>query len=334
MKKIRLALIGAGRMGSRWAKVLSKNPDVSLLAIADSGSGSAKNLAVQVPGCVATRIDQIVIDSRDIDAVLIATPHKDLASLSAAALKSGKHVLCEKPGATTAADIKKNIAIAKKKSLTYMVGYNHRFHDGFIRARKLYQKGAIGKIVFIRARYGFGGRRGYDKEWRLNKAISGGGHLIDQGVHMIDLATSFVGEVTKVRSLTSDTFWKHGVEDNAFVLLQNRHKVTASIHVSLTQWQPLHNFEIYGTKGYISIEGLGMKYGDGEKIVIGQRAENFTDQAKKKIIACNSVADDSLALELKEFLRAINQARNTVPSPLTAYQTLKIVEEVYGTNKL
>ncbi len=334
MKKIRFALIGAGRMGTRWASVLSKCPAVSLVIIADTGSGKAKELSLQIPGCRATKYDQTAINNKDVDAILISTPHKDLAPITSDVLKAGKHVLCEKPGAIRAEDIKKNIALAKKMRLTYMVGYNHRFHDGFLKARQLYQKGAIGEIIFVRARYGFGGRIGYNKEWRLNKTISGGGHLIDQGVHMLDLALSFVGPARKVHGFTSDRFWKQGVEDNAFVLLQGKNKTTASIHVSLTQWKPLHNFEIYGTKGYLSVEGLGMKYGDGERLVVGTRPADFAGKVKERIILCNSVADDSLALELQEFVNAIKQDRQTNPEPQTAYETLKIVEEVYRTNKL
>lgn len=332
--KIHFALIGAGKMGTRWANVLSKYDRASLDVIVDSGSDSATKLAAQIPGCTATKDVQAVLGNEAIDAVIIATPHKYLPLVTSSALKSGKHVLCEKPGATKSIEIKKNITLAEKKSLVYMVGYNHRFHDGFIKARRHYQKGDIGKILFIRARYGFGGRPGYDKEWRLNKAISGGGHLIDQGVHMIDLALSFIGEASGVKAFTSDTFWKRGVEDNAFVLLQAKNKTTASIHVSLTQWKPLHNFEIYGTKGYLSIEGLGQKYGDGEKLVIGKRASDSTVEVKEKVVICNPKADDSLTLELAEFVAAITQGRPVVPTPAEAYETLKIVEKIYAANKL
>lgn len=290
-------------MGHRWAPVIYKLKDVSLKAIVDTGSGRARDLTAQVPGSYSTNL-QSVIDDRDIDAVIVATPHNSLSPITTAALRSGKHVLCEKPAAIKAEDIKKNIALAKSKDLTYMVGYNHRFHDGFIKARDLVQKGIIGKLIFIRARYGFGGRPGYDKEWRMNRSISGGGHLVDQGVHMIDLAMSFMGEIQKINGLISDKFWKRGIEDNAFVLLKDNKKVTATIHVSLTQWKPLHNFEIYGTKGYLSVEGLGMKYGGDEKLRVGIRADNF-EAIKERVIGCNAVADDSLVLELEEFISAI-----------------------------
>jgi predicted dehydrogenase len=243
-------------------------------------------------------------------------------------------VLCEKPGAIKSLEVKKNIFLARKKDLVYMVGFNHRFHDAFIKARLFYQKGYIGKIIFIRARYGFGGRIGYDKEWRLNKAISGGGHLIDQGVHMLDLAMSFIGKIAGVQGFISDTFWVPGSEDNAFVQIQGINKAIASIHVSLTQWKPIHNFEIYGTKGYLSIEGLGLKYGGDEKLVIGKRADDFTGEVKEKVIVCNPKADDSLTLELAEFVSAVKQGRSTIPSGWDAYETLKIVEKIYKDNKL
>lgn len=312
---IRFALIGAGRMGKRWASVLAKSEAVSLVAI-------------------ATHDIEKVLHDNAIDAVIIATPHAFLSPITSSFLKADKHVLCEKPGAIRSADIQKNIALARKMGLTYMIGYNHRFHDAFLKARRLYGQGTIGRIIFIRARYGFGGRPGYDKEWRFNTTISGGGHLMDQGVHMIDLAMSFIGKIIKAQGFISDTFWKKGVEDNAFVLIQGENKAIASIHASLTQWKPLHNFEIYGDKGYLWIEGLGMKYGGSEKLIIGKRADDVTDEVKEKMIVCNPIADDSLALELAEFISAIRGGRPPIPSPSDAYETLKIVEKVYRTNKL
>jgi len=325
-------------MGERWVSVIPKCHGVSLDIVVDHKFKSANALASQIPGCRGTEDLRSVLNDKKIDAILIATSHKYLSPVTHSALMAGKHVLCEKPGAIKSSDIKRNATLAKKKGLTYMIGYNHRFHDGFLKARKLYDRGTIGKLIFIRARYGFGGRIGYETEWRLNKAVSGGGHLIDQGVHMIDLALSFIGKVKRVSGFTSDTFWKKGVEDNAFVLIQDKGGAIASIHASLTQWKALHNFEIYGTKGYLSIEGLGTKYGESEKLVIGKRADDFIGPVKEKIVKCNPLADDSLMLELKHFSDII---RGRKKNPLisgayisNAYEALKIVEKVYRDNKL
>lgn len=308
MKKIRFALIGRGKMGARWAVILGD----SLLAV------FGRNYTIT--------------PKNTFDAVLIATPHKYHALITRQALNAGKHVLCEKPGAISSQEIKKNMELAKKKGLTYMIGYNCRFHDGFIKARKLYKKGAIGDLLFIRSTFGFGGRPGYEKEWRINKEMSGGGHLHDQGVHMIDMAMSFMGKIDKVQGMRADTYWRSGTEDNAFVLLKSG-KVIASIHSSLTQWKRKHTFEIYGTKGYLIIEGLGKRYGEPEKLIVGKRTKD-PDVVKETVIKCDSVADHSLKLELKEFLSAIDRGRPTTPSALDAYKTLKIVEEVYRKDRV
>jgi len=321
-------------MGKRWVGVLAKSKMVQLTAIVDHGSGEAQKLAAQIPGCSATQDLESVFQDSNIDAVIVSTPHRNLSEISLLALKAHKHVLCEKPGALSSAEIKQNSTLAKKMKLTYMVGYNHRFHDGFLKARREFKKGTIGEVVFIRARYGFGGREGYNTEWRLNPKESGGGHLIDQGVHMIDMALSYIGTPKTVQGMRSDTFWKKGAEDNAFVLLQGKGKETASIHTSLTQWKPLHSFEIYGEKGYLLVEGLGMKYGDSEKLIIGKRSADFSRDIAEKVVVCNSNADDSLALELQEFISSINERREPTPSALDAYETLRVVESVYKQSRL
>ena len=322
---MRFALIGAGGMGTRWYGVLEKYKDTSVDAVVDP------KLDPDGP----TLND--ILDNKNIDAVLIATPHRTLARITAAALNAGKHVLCEKPGGMRPTEIIDNGELAEQKELTYMVGYNHRFHDGFIKARKMYKQGLIGDLIFIRARYGFGGRKDYDKEWRLNRTMEGSGELIDQGVHMIDLALSFIGEPLQVNGFTSDTFWKNGNEDigedNAFVLLKGE-VALASIHVSLTQWKPMHNFEIYGTKGSLSIEGLGQRYGGdavgNERLVFCRRKKDFDRNIKGRVIECNSMADDSLKIMLKEFVSAVKQKRQPVPSWVDAYKTIRVVREVYN----
>jgi len=316
MKKLNFALIGAGKHGTRWAGVLRKK--VNLNYVVDPNFDMLVSL-------------DAVLEDRDIDAVLVCTHHNKLASITERALRAGKHVLCEKPGAITAKQIKKNIKLAKKKGLVYKIGYNYRFHDGFIKARKLFNKGEIGDLLFIRARHGFGGRKGYEKEWRINKEIGGGGHLHDQGVHLIDMAKSFMGEIDKVQGFRADTYWGSGTEDNAFVHLKSG-KVIASIHSSLTQWKRMHTFEIYGTKGYLIVEGLGMRYGDGEKLIIGKRTKD-PDVVKEKAIICDSVADHSLEFELKEFVLDVKQNKPTYSNPIDAYKTLEIVEEVYRGDK-
>src|SRR3990167_5426061 len=311
MKKLHFALIGAGKHGARWEGVIRKH--AYLDAIVDPKYEDSISL-------------KQVLDNKSIDAVLIATPHKYHSKITSQALEAGKHVLCEKPGAIKPDHIFALNALAKWNHLTYKIGYNYRFHDGFIKARKLFDKGVIGDLLFIRAVHGFGGRKGYEKEWRINSELGGGGHLHDQGVHMIDMARSFMGKIDKVQGFRADTYWGAGTEDNAFVLLKSG-DVIASIHSSLTQWKRKHTFEIYGTKGYLVVEGLGMRYGEPEKLIVGKRTKD-PDVVEEEAIVCDPIADHSLELELKDFMSG------TTSNALDAYDTLNIVEEVYRKDRL
>lgn len=316
-------------MGRRWFGAIAKSKSFGLAIVVDANLGKAAALAQRAKDCEALSNWRLVAARPDIQAVVVATPHKFLAAISETILKSGKHVLCEKPGGVSSREIKRVMKVAENRKVNYMVSFNHRFHPSFALARKLFNEGKIGKLLFIRARYGFGGRIGYDKEWRLNKKLSGGGELIDQGVHMIDAARWFLGDIKEAKGFCANLFWKSKVEDNAFVLLKSKSGGLASIHASWTNWKAIHNFEIYGSKGYLIIDGLGRKYGGGEKLIWGTRSDNFADLPKEEVFDCDPNADASLARALDEFVSAIKEKRKPSPNGKDAYEVLKIVEKVY-----
>ncbi len=328
-KKMNLALIGAGGMGKRWVMAATHSSDFTLRVIADKDINRAKELAIMLKNCEAAADYRNILKRDDIDTVIIAVPTFLLAPISLISLSAGKNVICEKPGAVKSSDIQKAILLAKRKKLHYLVSFNHRFHDAFVKADKAIKEGKIGEILFIRARYGFGGRPGYKKEWRHRKVL-GGGELLDQGVHMIDLAKYFLGNVKEIVGFAENLFWSSDVDDNAFVLLKNTKNRVASIHVSWTNWDPIHSFEIYGTRGFLKVEGLGKRYGGEEKLIFGIRPGNFIGSPKENRVICNSDADRSLALVLKEFADAVKSGRETKPSGRDAYETLRIVEKIYA----
>lgn len=331
--KLNIVLIGAGNIGRRWARAIGMNDRVVLRAVVDVDLAKARALAQASGNCDALSDWRDVLTDDRASAVIVATPHNLLAPISLAFVKAGKHVLSEKPAAIHSVDLKKIIAAAKKTRARFMVGFNHRFHEGFLVARKLVHENKIGKIMFIRARYGFGGREGFEKEWRCKKAIAGGGELIDQGVHMIDMARSFLGEFKDARGFTADMHWTSEVEDNAFVLLKTAKNQIASIHVSWSNWKRIHNFEIYGEKGYVIVEGLGRKYGGTEKVILGLRDPKYVGIPKEEEITCNPDADLSLMRELNEFADAIRERRDPTPNGADGYAALKIVEQIYKQNK-
>ncbi len=252
------AIIGCGLIGK---KRLAALPAGSKLVVAcDTDVSRAKALVeLAKTGHAVTDYKEAVADSQ-VDAVIVATINSTLAEISAAAIRAGKHVVVEKPAGISVKEIDELVALEKKHGVSVRVGFNHRFHPAFIKAREIFESGVMGELMFIRARYGHGGRIGYDKEWRADPKLAGGGELIDQGIHLIDLAGWFLGEFKRVDGHADTYFWDMPVDDNGFLDLKTAKGQTAWLHVSCTEWKNLFSFEIYGRHTKLHIDGLGGSY--------------------------------------------------------------------------
>ncbi|HEY9155988.1 MAG TPA: Gfo/Idh/MocA family oxidoreductase, partial [Opitutaceae bacterium] len=232
-----------------------------LLYTCDLDHNRAVDLAKLAPNCRATTKYEEALADPAVDAVIVATLNAALAPIALSAVKAGKHVLVEKPGALNASQLKKIQSAATAKSVRVRIGYNHRYHPALQKARALIDQGALGPLMFMRARYGHGGRKGYDREWRADPALSGGGELIDQGVHLIDLAGWYFGDFTQIDGHATTSYWDMKVDDNAFISLRTAQSQTAWLHVSCSEWKNLFSLEIYGRNAKIAIDGLGGSYG-------------------------------------------------------------------------
>src|SRR5205085_425071 len=208
--------------------------------------------------------------------------------------------------ARTVGELDALIEAAARTRRLVRVGFNHRFHPALRKARELVESGVAGDLMFVRGRYGHGGRVGYDQEWRANPEVSGGGELIDQGVHLIDLARWFLGEFTTVSGFAHTYFWQMPVDDNAFMILRTAGERTASLHVSCTEWKNLFSLEIYGRDAKLHVEGLGGSYGV-EKLTHYQMRPEMGPPDTTVWEYPN--ADQSWALEFAEFLEDIRLDR-------------------------
>jgi predicted dehydrogenase len=208
-------------------------------------------------------------------------------------------------------------------------GFNHRFHPAVRRSKEICDAGGIGTVLTIRARYGHGGRPGMENEWRSSKELCGGGELLDQGVHVIDLIRWFGGDIREVFGKVETKFWNIEVEDNAFAILKTDKDVTASFHVSWTNWRNVFSFEVFGTDGYIKIEGLGGSYGP-ETLEYGRRKK---EGGRPDIELVEFPAEDtSWKLEWKEFKSAIHERREPIGSGLDGLRANEIIEALYRSN--
>jgi predicted dehydrogenase len=255
---VNVGIIGCGLVGHKRAAALG---DHQLLACADVDAQRAAALAAQHPGASSSANPRTVIDNPDVDAVIVATPHDSLAACALTALEAGKHLLVEKPAARSPDELAPLLEAAERRGVVAKVGFNHRFHPSFQRAHQIFAEGGVGELMYIRGRYGHGGRPGYEREWRADPHLSGGGELLDQGSHLIDLARWFAGDVSEVSGQIGTFFWPMLVEDNAFVCLKMNRGVIAWLHASWTEWKNLFSFEIFGRFGKLQIDGLGGSYG-------------------------------------------------------------------------
>lgn len=260
MEEVRVAIVGCGLIGGKRAKSIAALGH-TVVAAADAVPERATTLARAYPNCTGSGNWREITSRSDVDAVVVATINDSLAAITQAAVKAGKHVLVEKPAARSANELRPVAAATRSAGVTVRVGFNHRFHPALRKARELVDAGAVGPLMFVRGRYGHGGRVGYDREWRANPELAGGGELLDQGVHLIDLTRWFLGDVTGVSGVASTFFWDMPVEDNGFVCTRHTGGQVGWLHASCSEWKNLFCLEIYGRTGKLQIDGLGGSYG-------------------------------------------------------------------------
>ncbi len=320
-----VGIVGAGLVGTKRARALGNE---KLIIVADINEVKAKAL-VEKYKCEYTTAWQDVVNNDGIDIVIVSTPNKYLSPIAIEAIKNRKHVLIEKPGATNPGDIKIMQKIAAKNKVKVKVGFNHRFHPGVLKAKEIFDKGDAGELMFVRGRYGHGGRLGYEKEWRADPRIAGGGEMMDQGVHLIDLARMFAGDFGEAVGFTETMFWNMNVEDNCFALLRNRQGKIAFLHASWTQWKNIFSFEIFGKTGLLVIDGLCGSY--GEETLTFYKMKTEMGIPDKFVYSWKE--DNSWDLEFKEFISAINEDREPIGNLNDAYKAMKLVFDIYKWNE-
>jgi predicted dehydrogenase len=320
---VKAGIIGCGAIGRKRALALG---DHELVIAVDTSLERAREVA-QLKTCSAVSTNyEDAVNNDEIDLILISTTPEFLAKITLAAITAGKHVLVEKPAGRNSKELIPIIKTAKKNHVFVKVGFNLRYHPALLKAKHLVDSGVIGPLMFVRGRYGHGGRPGYEKEWRAIPEKSGGGELIDQGVHLIDLSRWFLGDLTVAKGFAHTYYWDMPVDDNAFLMLKNPKKQIAWLHVSCTEWKNMFSYEIYGETGKLQIEGLGGSYGV-ERLYLYKMLPTMgpPDTTMWEF----PFADNSWNLELDEFIRSIEMQREPEGNIRDAKKALDIVKTVY-----
>lgn len=325
---LRVGIVGMGKMGRLRAGYIMQDPRLRLDAVCD-----VRPEELDLPSSVMTFQDYHDLVAADLDVVYACAFNWLLPDIVIAALKSGKHVFCEKPPGRNADDVRRIMAEERRRPhLRVAYGFNHRLHYSILKAKELISSGELGDVMWMRGVYGKCGGKDFESAWRNQADSSGGGILLDQGIHMLDLFRYFGLEATEVKSFVSTDFWNINVEDNAFALLSsgNRH---AMLHSSATQWEHRFQLEIGLTDGFIELNGFNTgsrSYGE-ESIAWGRKslqnaAQTFGRPPKEKQIFNQ---DDSWAWEQENWIHALQTGKAYPVNSEEACKTLALVDAIY-----
>jgi 1,5-anhydro-D-fructose reductase (1,5-anhydro-D-mannitol-forming) len=321
--KIRVGIIGYGKMGVTRHKAINESNMGEVVAISEPTYGrSYENLP--------NLTHQQIINHIDIDVIVVCTPNHLNKRLTIQSLHAGKHVFCEKPPAFTADEVREIMQVEKESCKKLMYGFNHRHHDSVIRMKQVVSSGEYGKILWMRGRYGKSVTEDYFNNWRAKKELSGGGILIDQGIHMF---LYLGGDFDRIKAEVSNLYWNLEVEDNAFVILKNTNNgMAASLHSTMSQWRHLFSLEVFMEKGYMVLNGIitsTMSYGE-EVLSIAKNRSAAPAATWKDEVKTQYVDDHSWRYEMEHFFNSIrNDTAITIGNSEDALKLMTIIDEIY-----
>lgn len=328
--KLRAGIAGYGYMGQIRRRNIADNPDLELVGICDPG----QNAAIAALGIPVFDRWEALVDS-GIDVVFACTPNYLIPEVAIRALGNRCHVFCEKPPGRNLADVMR-IRAAEEASpgSKLLFGFNHRHHPGITDAKAIVDSGSLGRILTLRGVYGKGGGHDYHTTWRNDPAIGGGGILLDQGIHMLDIFRFFVGDFDEVMAMRGVTAFDVPVEDNAFVLLRTPQGQMAQLHSSATAWKHTFRLEIGCEKGYLAVSGLLSKTGSygRETLVIGRRPSVGERMAVGNPREETVYYDTDVSWDI-EVAHLVECIRNNKPvekgTSMDAIRVMEIIDRVY-----
>lgn len=327
MSELKVGIAGYGVVGQRRRHFIDLHPELRTVAVCDQ---SFHDTGV-MPDGVRHHHDYRGLLSEDLDVLFVCLPNYLAPDVTISGLEKGVHVFCEKPPGRDLDDIRRVIACeAKYPHLKLKYGFNHRYHDSVQAALGLIQEGSLGKVVSLRGVYGKSQIISFQSDWRTRRSEAGGGILLDQGIHMVDMMRLFAGEFTDVHSFISNDHWKHDVEDNAYALMRTAGGIVAMLHSSATEWRHRFRLEINLERGQLLLSGIlsGSKsYGAETLTVVTAGPDDFGDPPD---VTTRYNKDHSWRDEVADFAAAIRQNRPVREgSSADALATMDLVYRIY-----
>ena len=325
--KLRVGIAGYGNTGQIRRRHIDGHDRMKTVAYCDA---RLDDLTPEADG-VRRHRDYEHLLQEDLDVLFVCLWNDVAPAATIAGLERGLHVFCEKPPGRSVEDIEAVRAVESQRpgqKLKY--GFNHRYHDSVRDALRIVRSGDMGRVLDLNGIYGKSQMVRFDQDWRTKREIAGGGILLDQGIHMVDMLRLFAGEFVHINSHVSNAFWCHDVEDNAWALLRTSDDIVALLHSSATQWRHRFRLEITLTEGALILSGIltsSRSYG-AETLTVVQRSDD--DGGDPREVATRYNTDNSWRAEIDEFGQAIiadKPIRNG--SSLEALKTMRLVYDIY-----
>jgi len=327
MKRLKVGIAGYGVVGKRRREAIDQHPDLKTVALCDrvfSDNGKFDD---------GVRFYSLYKDllKEDLDILFVCMTNDIAAEVTVAGLEKGLHVFCEKPPGRDLSDIAKVIACEKKHpGLKLKYGFNHRYHDSVREALRIIKANELGAVINMRGIYGKSKIISFDSDWRTKRAMAGGGILLDQGIHMVDLMRLFAGDFVDIHSFVSNSFWHHDVEDNAYALMRTANGVVAILHSSATQWRHRFQLEITLARGMIILSGIlsGSKSYGAETLLVAYADKQDAGDPREMTMRYNQ--DNSWRDEIYDFADVILKDKPILDgSSKEALETMRLVYRIY-----
>jgi len=325
--KMKVGIVGYGVVGRRRRQYIDQNEYLKTVAVCDQNFTHSGTMQDGVK--YYTHYSELLKENLDI--LFVSVPNYLAPEVTIAGLQKGLHVFCEKPPGRDVHDIVNVIEEEKKHpGLCLKYGFNHRYHESVRRALQLVKSSELGEIINIRGVYGKSKIIPFSGGWRSERKFAGGGILLDQGIHMVDLMRLFCGDFHEIKSHISNQYWQHDVEDNAFALMRDTKGRVAMLHSSATQWQHRFLLEITLTEGALELRGIlsGSKSYGQEKLIVFRRDESDKGTTREESITY--LEDNSWNDEIEEFAQTItNKGSIENGSSEEALATMKLIYRIY-----
>ena len=329
MLKLKVGIAGYGVVGKRRRACVDAHPNLNITAVCDR---NFKENAYLEDG-LRSYTNYLNLLREDLDILFVCLTNDIAAEVAIAGLERGLHVFCEKPPGRNVSEIRRVINHEKRHpKLKLMYGFNHRYHHSVQEALQVIRSGELGKILNLRGVYGKSKLITFNQaDWRTKREIAGGGVLLDQGIHMLDLMRLFAGEFSEIHSFVSNSYWNHDVEDNVYALMKTNQGIVGMLHSSATQWRHRFHLDINLEKGSVILGGIlsGSKsYGAETLTIVSANPDSDMGDPQEKRIRYNK--DPSWDEEIKYFVRAIlNDDPIISSSSQDALQTMELDYKIY-----